>query len=88
MSDLSKLTDDVLNKTFQDVLTDRETLVNLDTSDKEARSQLAKLMECKEEQLTTPLEELKNDMLTAIESMLENFSKEINKRTLAKLGKN
>ena len=88
MSDFTNVSDDVLKKTFQDMVSDREILVNVDIKKEDARSHLAKLMNCTEKDLTGSLDDLKEGLLTAMDSMLENFSKEMNKRTLAKMYKN
>ena len=84
MADVNKLSDESLRSTFERVVNDRETLNAADKKDSKTLLELcAKVMDCKVEQITEDPSSVVENLLSAMDRMLEDLSKEMNKRTLA-----
>jgi hypothetical protein len=84
MVDVSNLSDESLRLTFERVVTDRETLNKADKKNSTTlREVCAKVMDCKVEEISENSTSVVEDLLSAIDRMLEDISKEMNKRTLA-----
>jgi archaellum component FlaC len=84
MTDINNLSDESLRTTFERVVKDRDTL---NTADKKNSTTLletcAKVMDCEVEQISENPVTVVEKLLSAMDRMLEDLSKEINKRTLA-----
>ena len=84
MADVNNLSDESLNATFERVVKDRETLNTADKKNSTSlRETCAKVMDCDVEQITDNPTTVVENLLSAMDRMLEDLSKEINKRTLA-----
>lgn len=87
MTDTS-LTDVELEKAFQNVIRDREAHAKFDKKDKGLRAWLAKVTEVNLDQVPTSQTELSSlydEVLSALDRLLEEMTLERNKRTKAKL---
>ena len=84
MADINNLSDESLHSTFERVVKDRETLNTADKKNSTSlREACAKVMDCDVEQITDNPTTVLENLLSAMDRMLEDLSKEINKRTLA-----
>lgn len=84
MADVNNLSDESLRSTFERVVKDRETLNTADKKNSKTLLELcAKVMDCKVEEIKEDPSSVVEDLLSAMDRMLEDLSKEINKRTLA-----
>ena len=85
MVELNTLSDEAIQLTFKDLMTDRDKHVNFNKKDtKNLKEWCVKLMgrnlESKEDLL-----QVYDTILTAMDKMLEDISKEMNRRTLSTL---
>jgi len=84
MVEISNLSDESLRLTFERVVKDRETLNAADKKNsKTLREVCAKVMDCKVEEISENSTSVVEELLSAIDRMLEDLSKEINQRNVA-----
>ena len=84
MADVNNLSDETLRSTFERVVKDRDTLNKADKKNTTTlRKTCAKVMDCDVKELTENPTVVHENLLSAMDRMLEDLSKEINKRTLA-----
>jgi hypothetical protein len=85
----TNVADSDLDKAFQNIIRDRETHTGFDKKDKGLRAWLAKVTDAKLDDIPTSeteLSSLYDQVLTALDRLLEDMTLERNKRTKAKLG--
>jgi hypothetical protein len=85
MVELQNLSDEAIQVTFKDLMTDRDKHVNFNKKDTNKLNEwCAKLMGRKLESNEDVLQ-VYDTILTAMDKMLEDISKEMNRRTLSTL---